>query len=154
VKILKTYTQIKACERAGIDFLQATGHIDEKGYTEKNDTPLTGALKKVLKRIGNINIDYEDKIDNIRILNAARNPSDNTIIREEKCPKCNMGGSGYKFTPEGLIKLKAEVKEFLKTEVEILPCVVTDYKEQLNNFEREAFSEFVIPKQEFENEPE
>lgn len=112
-------------------------------YAEKNkDNKLTASINNVFKQLKEPFEDYADERDTLQINNCLVDEKTKAILK-------HADGSRH-FSQEGEKKLKKEIKELGKKEIEIHARIadgINDLIESLTDFEKDAFSGIVIPEQ-------
>lgn len=143
-KIKKSYSDVERFHNIASMYAQDNGFIDKDGKaTEKPVNKLMSSIKLMFKQSVKHLQELEDLNDNIRINHASVDKDNGTILM-------HPNGS-YKFSPEKLIELKKALKELKKEEVEIDQRITEDFGD-LQDYELEAFSGFVIKEQEEKTE--
>lgn len=135
MKIKKTYSEL------------INANILMGNYIKKNesDNKICAAIKIFTKQLKVCFEEFNDEKDTLQINNCMTVPEGEkkgAIIKDE------FGNRA--FSPEGELKLKAELKELLKKEVEIharIPEGIDNLIAELDEDELEAFSGIVIPLQ-------
>lgn len=138
-KIARTYRQLQEFEAVAANYLANNGYIAENAFTKKENTKFTASLRNVMKQIGKHYESMNEEIDTIRIQHAATDEKTKVLLRDDK--------GGYMFTPEKLIELKAALKSFRETAVEIYERLVDAdaVPSDLTEEEIEVFESIVIP---------
>lgn len=79
--------------------------------SSKDNTKLTYALRKVMKRVEPAIEEYNEELQDVRAENAATDPNTGTFLE---------GSNGsFKYTQDGLKKLNAKTKELLKKTINL-----------------------------------
>ena len=128
MKVQKTYSEL-------IRF-----NIAAQNYLSKNtDNKICAAIKTFQKQLQTIFDNYNDERDTLQINNCAVDDK-GIIVKNEKGER--------QFTPQGELKLKADLKDLLNISVEIHSRIADCDYSDLTDDEKKLFSEIVIPKQE------
>lgn len=136
-EIQLSYRQCQEFEAVAANYLAKNGYIEEGQFTKKENTKLTASLRNVIKQIGKHYEVMNDEIDTIRIRHASTDEKTKVLLRDEK--------GNYQYSPEKLIELKAAIKAFRETKVDIHQRIVDDFDtSELNEEEIEVFSNVVI----------
>jgi hypothetical protein len=123
---------LKTTHRGIIDFLNAASLYLS---THQDETKLTYALNRVVKRASKIHGKYLERREELQIDNC---------VTDDKGKILRDADKGFQFTRDGLKKVNEECRRILDEEVEIDPYHATELPENLTQVERDAFMGFVI----------
>lgn len=139
--IKKTYLQLIEFNIASGKYLMAKGSEDNK---------LSSAIKLINKQLGKIFEDYNDEVDTIKLNNCLVDNETQAILYDI-IPGVNGRESTRerKYSVSGQIKIKSELKNLGKKQVQIHSRIVENCEDlisKLTDDQKEAFSELIIPK--------
>src|SRR4029077_3506287 len=128
--IKKTYQEIAAFDGEARAWL--TKHPE--------NTKVSWAVKRVLKRTQAVIQEYREKAEDITIEHCSVDDKGNIITEGLD----QFGRERYKFTPEKLLERNQEQRKLFKEKVDIEPYIATDIPPDITEEDRELFMDFVL----------
>lgn len=131
-KIKKTFKQLDQFDRVATAYLKRSGFYSEKEWTDKPVTKLVTAIKNVYKQIGKLRTEQlNEEITTAQINNALEDAVTKALLTDE--------GGGYKYSKEGMLKLRKDIEAIYSTEVDVHQRIVDISESDLDEDEIEAF---------------
>ena len=131
MKIKKKYSELIIANIVMGEYLKK--HVDK-------ENKICASIKNFTKQLTQIFENYNDEKDTLQLNNCAVDEKTKVILKDEK--------GNRQFTVEGEIKLKGEIKELNKKEVEFHSRIaegIEDLIAELTDEEKETFEGIVIP---------
>ena len=148
-KTKKTFKELDQFDKVATGYLVRNGFYshEQRGYTDKPATKLVSAIKNVFKQVfKNRDEILNEELELARINNALEDPTTKELLLNED--------RSYKYSKEGMVKLRADLNVIYNREVDMHQRIVKDADlSELTEEEIEAFDGLVIdsaPLPEFE----
>jgi len=105
-----TYKEL-ICLEAHANHYAISNAFFKEGKWIDEQTKFSSSVKNILKQIEKLKVDYDEKLEDLRINNCLEDEKTKAILRDEQ--------GNYKFSKESQKKLGVEHKELLKETCEI-----------------------------------
>lgn len=121
--------------------------VEKKTWSEKctkEPTKLFVNMRNIKKQVEELQIEYNEKVDDLRLDNCATDEKTGVILHTDVVGKDGQITQIKQFTPAGTKKFNKEVKELLEKEVDI-HVRITEGEFNLTDEQKEHFNGILIP---------